>query len=627
MSVRQQEEEEWTQAPALVIDGYEVLSTIGEGSFGVVRRVKRVRDGQVLCWKELNYGAMTNEERKCLINEVNILQKTRHSNIVRYLDRVIDKKDRRLMIVMELCAGGDLMTLIQRHKTRQQPFPESFIWKILSQLCLALDALHANDEGGGPILHRDLKPANVLLDTHHNAKLGDFGLASQLASSHALAKTHLGTPFYMSPEQISEQEYSSKCDTWAVGCIVYEMACFNPPFTAKNQLALALKIQSGKFASLPSGLYTPALGDCVARLLQLDPERRLSARAVLQLPQVAKALVGLGNTLSPRQRARLGGLGEGQEGGSSSSSSSSGITPELLQDMVNIHRARMEREFHMLHDLEATLSAREAEIARMEAAVAAERTLLNKRQLHIRFESQALAARRAQLESDERDFAVERRQEILLRRARHERASLSLSTAQPGPALSPKTLLTQQRQLSHDAERHLSRIIGRRNSWQSVSPPSALPARPPMDPSSPSLSSSSSPFAAPVPAVPAVPRAKSFSVSRSPPFASETNSGVEEEELKSPLLMATPGSTDSSRFATRNRVYASFGLSPDETSRSASLRARLNLSHAGRISGYGSDADAHGSDSSLASSPEPSASVLLACGGDSSDEQDPLGAD
>lgn len=84
------------------------------------------------------------------------------------------------------------------------------------------------------ILHRDLKPSNIFLDDKQNAKLGDFGFAKAINNQSMYAHTYLGTPFYMSPEQINESEYNEKSDIWSLGCIVYEMACLHPPFQAEN---------------------------------------------------------------------------------------------------------------------------------------------------------------------------------------------------------------------------------------------------------------------------------------------------------------------------------------------------------------------------------------------------------
>ncbi len=78
------------------------------------------------------------------------------------------------------------------------------------------------------ILHRDLKPSNIFLDEKQNAKLGDFGFAKALQSDaegiSVYAKTYLGSPYYMSPEQCNGQEYNEKSDIWSLGIILYEMA-------------------------------------------------------------------------------------------------------------------------------------------------------------------------------------------------------------------------------------------------------------------------------------------------------------------------------------------------------------------------------------------------------------------
>ena len=96
------------------------------------------------------------------------------------------------------------------------------------------------------MLHRDLKPANVFLDIDNNVKLGDFGLARTLGSESLFARTHVGTPYYMSPEQIGKKAYNERTDIWALGCILYEMACLHTPFEAQTEAVLAAKIKAGR---------------------------------------------------------------------------------------------------------------------------------------------------------------------------------------------------------------------------------------------------------------------------------------------------------------------------------------------------------------------------------------------
>lgn len=124
----------------------------------------------------------------------------------------------RLYIVMEYCAGGDLGKIIRKCKRDRTNLDEEIIWRIFSQIVLALKDCHRRVENGErkPILHRDLKPANIMLDQDENLKIGDFGLAKELSSESKLARTNVGTPFYMSPELVNGNKYDERSDIWFV---------------------------------------------------------------------------------------------------------------------------------------------------------------------------------------------------------------------------------------------------------------------------------------------------------------------------------------------------------------------------------------------------------------------------
>ena len=99
------------------------------------------------------------------------------------------------------------------------------------------------------------------------------------------AQTHVGTPYYMSPEQINEQKYNEKSDIWSLGCIVYEMAALRPPFKAQNQLALALKIKEGKFDRIPYS-YSDDLWSVIQIMLQYDQNKRASVDDLMKIPMI-----------------------------------------------------------------------------------------------------------------------------------------------------------------------------------------------------------------------------------------------------------------------------------------------------------------------------------------------------
>lgn len=245
-------------------DQYDVLASIGAGSFGTVSKIRRKVDGKVLVWKEINFGGMSEKEKTQLVSEVNILRELRSPFIVRYYDRIVDKPKTRLYIVMEHCQNGDLSSVIKKHRQQKTWADEALIWKVLAQSVLALKDCHRRVENGvaKPVLHRDLKPANILLDADMNVKMADFGLAKELSNQIRFAQTNVGTPFYMAPEIVNEKSYDERSDIWSLGCLLYELAALRPPFEAANAVALAMRINAGKFPRIPAR-YSESLNDTI----------------------------------------------------------------------------------------------------------------------------------------------------------------------------------------------------------------------------------------------------------------------------------------------------------------------------------------------------------------------------
>jgi serine/threonine protein kinase len=158
-----------------------ILRAKGHGSFGVIRKVRRKQDGQVLCRKEINYVRMSQKEREQLHAEFAILSSLRHPNIVGYYHREHLKLTQDLHLYMEYCGNGDLGRVIKDLQARNQYAEEGFVWSMFSQLVTALYRCHYGVDppevgsnvmglgnsakprqpaGGVMILHRDLKPEN-----------------------------------------------------------------------------------------------------------------------------------------------------------------------------------------------------------------------------------------------------------------------------------------------------------------------------------------------------------------------------------------------------------------------------------------------------------------------------------
>ncbi|XP_042246684.1 serine/threonine-protein kinase Nek2 [Thunnus thynnus] len=285
------------------VEDYEVLYTIGSGSYGRCQKIRRKSDGKILVWKELDYGTMAESEKQMLVSEVNLLRELKHPNIVRYYDRIIDRTNTTLYIVMEHCEGGDLASLITRCIKERRYLEEQLILRVMAQLTLALKECHRRSDGRATVLHRDLKPANIFLDIRQNVKLGDFGLARILNHDTSFAKTFVGTPYYMSPEQINRMSYNEKSDIWSLGCLLYELCALSPPFTAYNQKELAEKIREGKFRRIPYR-YSEELNTLLSKMLNLKDYLRPSVESILQSSLLADAVAEEQRKAQARLRRR-----------------------------------------------------------------------------------------------------------------------------------------------------------------------------------------------------------------------------------------------------------------------------------------------------------------------------------
>ncbi|KAH8811415.1 kinase-like domain-containing protein [Xylogone sp. PMI_703] len=316
---------------------YEVLEKIGHGSFGVIRKVRRKVDGQILCRKEINYLRMSQKEREQLHAEFAILSSLRHPNIVGYYHREHLKTTQDLYLYMEYCGNGDLGRVIKDLQAKKQYAEEGFVWSMFAQLVTALYRCHYGVDppevgtnvmglgntakpripsGGVMILHRDLKPENVFLGEDNSVKLGDFGL-SKVMQSHDFASTYVGTPFYMSPEICAAERYTLKSDIWSLGCIMYELCAREPPFNAKSHFQLVQKIKEGKIAPLPS-VYSPELSAVIKDCLKVNPNLRPDTAQLLNLPVVKlmrkeKEVVELGKTLKTKEESAMKRVQEAEE--------------------------------------------------------------------------------------------------------------------------------------------------------------------------------------------------------------------------------------------------------------------------------------------------------------------------
>lgn len=263
------------------LSDYEVLSVLGCGSSGTCFKVRNKQSSEIFAWKAVDYVVW----EESLLAEFELLLELEHPNIVRHLDYVLNKETQTVYIVMEYCEGGDLSQLIEQCKCHSVFLLEDFIWRVLYQICRALQMCH-NKFASGSVLHRDIKPANVFLDGNGNVKVGDFGLAKILRSERPFAESFVGTPYYMSPEIMKGKKYSRKSDVWSLGCLVYEMCALKPPFGGRWMEQLSQNITRGNFRRIPD-CYSDDLQNMIAFMLDVSNDSRPSVDVVLRHPILA----------------------------------------------------------------------------------------------------------------------------------------------------------------------------------------------------------------------------------------------------------------------------------------------------------------------------------------------------
>ena len=250
---------------------YTFGKVIGTGSYGQVRLAvhkltKQVRAIKIIQKAKVNINA--------LLNEINILSKLSHPNIMQIFEVFDDNTN--VYIVSEYCKGGELFDII----SKKGSFTEKDACVIMKQLMSAICYSHQNN-----IVHRDLKPENILMDNDTDdltIKLIDWGCAQTIKSAKQ-SKQADGTAYYIAPE-VLKGEYDEKCDIWACGVIFYILLCGYPPFNGETDDEIYEAVLSGKF-QFPEedwGQVSQDAKDLIKKMLTKDPKKRISALYSMQ---------------------------------------------------------------------------------------------------------------------------------------------------------------------------------------------------------------------------------------------------------------------------------------------------------------------------------------------------------
>ncbi|XP_030578274.1 hormonally up-regulated neu tumor-associated kinase homolog [Archocentrus centrarchus] len=259
------------------VGSYLVGKMINKGSFAKVMEGLHIGTGEKVAIKVIDKKKARQDSYvlKNMKREPRIHQMVRHPHIVVLLETL--ETENSYYMVMELCAGGDLMDRICERKRLEEREVRRYTRQILS----AVEHLHKHG-----IVHRDLKIENFLLDEHNNIKIVDFGLSNTLKAdslSLELLSTQCGSPAYAAPELLAHRKYGPKVDVWSVGVSMFAMLTGTLPFTVEpfNIKHLHQKMVNGEIGSIPSDISKGAVS-FVLSLLEPDPAKRPGVRAAME---------------------------------------------------------------------------------------------------------------------------------------------------------------------------------------------------------------------------------------------------------------------------------------------------------------------------------------------------------
>lgn len=264
------------------MDGFEILSKLGEGAYSTVYKVKRMADNNIYALKKVRLLKLSKKEKENALNEVRLLASVNSNFVISYKEAFFDEKDSCLGIVMEYADKGDLYQKITSFRKKGVLFDEIDIWRVIIQLVKGLKALHELK-----VLHRDLKSANVFIFSDGSVKLGDLNVSK--VAKKGLGYTQTGTPYYASPEVWDDRPYNNKSDIWSLGCVIYEMITLRPPFRAENMEGLYHRVCKGQYNRI-SEKYSNDLAYIIKQLIQVDPNKRPSCEEILKMSVIQKRI-------------------------------------------------------------------------------------------------------------------------------------------------------------------------------------------------------------------------------------------------------------------------------------------------------------------------------------------------
>jgi eukaryotic-like serine/threonine-protein kinase len=251
---------------------YEILAELGRGAMGVVYKARDPKINRWVAVKTISLAGQPPEDeleyRERFHREAEAAGRLSHPGIVTIFDVGEEPETRAPYIVMEFVGGQSLDKLLSG-EDRKLPLEAAL--QLTHELAEALDCAH-----GQGVVHRDLKPSNILLTEEGHAKIADFGVAKLNLANHTLAGRALGTPAYMSPEQLNGEAVDGRSDLFSLGVVLYTIVTGYRPFQGNSALTVSYKVVNRDpipatvlETELPQGLDY-----IISRAMAKDPAQR-----------------------------------------------------------------------------------------------------------------------------------------------------------------------------------------------------------------------------------------------------------------------------------------------------------------------------------------------------------------
>jgi serine/threonine protein kinase/tetratricopeptide (TPR) repeat protein len=246
---------------------YEIIEELGKGGMGRVYRVEDIKTKEEIALKLIKAEFAADKKTiERFRNELTSARKITHKNVCRMYD--LGEEKGLHFITMEYISGQDLKGLIRQ--TGQLTVGKAI--SIAKQICDGLAEAHSLG-----VIHRDLKPNNIMIDRSGNAKIMDFGIARAVKGKSITGSgVMIGTPEYMSPEQVEAKNIDHRSDIYSLGVIIYEMLTGRLPFEGETPLAVAMK-HKGEIPKDPkefNSQISDDLSSAILRCLEKDKENR-----------------------------------------------------------------------------------------------------------------------------------------------------------------------------------------------------------------------------------------------------------------------------------------------------------------------------------------------------------------